>query len=145
MTTQIKIGLGVFLLALSFAAGRLSAAKPEVKTDVVTKTDDTQHEVKDTQTKTVIVKQPNGTETTTTETNTVTKILTVDVGNTETKTDVIPPKVSTLNISVLAGENFSTHQEAFGLSITKKVLGPVSAGVWGINNGMIGVSLGLSF
>ena len=54
---------------------------------------------------------------------------------------------SKVSISALAGINPFNGPQApvFGASLTKPVLGPITVGAWGLNNGTIGGSLGLTF
>ncbi len=145
MTNKIKLILSIVALTISFAAGRLSVAAPEVKTDAKQTSTSDQHEVQDTSTTTVTVKQPDGAETTTTKTDTTTKIITIADSTTDVKTDILPPKANTLNVSALGGYYFGGRDLVYGVHISKQFIGPISAGLWGLNNGTIGVSVGINF
>lgn len=91
------------------------------------------------------------TETTTTETpkgdkKTVT-VITED-SETKQKSDTIKqsvvPNPSLYTLSALITPGIG-RQPYYGASIQRKVLGPVSLGVFGLNNGNVGISLGVSF
>lgn len=138
MNNKITLA-GVAILA-AFALGRYTAKAPVVtgKETVV------QTQVKDTETKktTTIVKSPTGE---------VKTIITEDTTS-KTKTDrtavtatAVKPETS-LNVSLLVGTNY--HEitlPIYGIMVSKRVLGPASLGAWGLNNGTVGVSLGLEF
>lgn len=144
------------LAFICFILGRYSAQAPEVKTTV----DSIENIKKDlnqnTQTHQVSVseKTPDGTTkiTTTTDTSTVKKVDTIKAETTKTVTDVIPPKVNTVNVSFLVGLDISRQTPVYGVSLTKQVLGPITIGAFGLNsspiglpNSTIGLSIGVNF
>lgn len=118
-------------LALAFAAGRYS-----VDIDKSTEIDET----KKTRTDTTIVtvKEPNGKETTTTviKEREVTK---KELNQTESSTKAI------LNVSLLGSYDFNRHQPSYGLSVSKEFIGPVTLGIFGFTNGVVGISVGVNF
>lgn len=127
-------------MAISFASGRYTTSS-----QTVTKQTDTKHEDQETHTitHTVVVQQPNGPTTTTTvqETNTSDKQIDKSVSS----QTVTPSKK--LNVSLLAsvsGQHLG-DPPAYGVSVSKEIIGPVTAGVWGMSNGTLGVSIGLNF
>lgn len=66
----------------------------------------------------------------------------------EVKVTVPAPPASKFNVSALAGVDVShlrSLQPIYGVSVSKQVFGPVTAGAFGLTNGIIGVSLGVSF
>jgi hypothetical protein len=146
MANKYKVLAASFALALAFATGRYSVRSSTVK-QVVTEKETTNVDAKkDMHKKIVIVKQPTGVTTTTIteETATDTKTLTND--QLQAVTTVTPPKVGTLNVSALAGLDAEhSFKPAYGISVTKQVLGPLSVGAFGLTNGVMGVSLGISF
>jgi len=95
----------------------------------------------DSETKTVTVKEPNGTIETTTDTKTIEDTKTEDQTKTVVETKSASSKV---NVSLLAGYDFTQDKKVYGVSVTKDVLGPISVGVFTIN-GVVGISAGLSF
>lgn len=150
MDLKYKIGLAILVVAVSFAIGRYTAPSSSVKTVTDTKTTDDKKTDKDTHTTTTTTttKKPNGEVDTKTVTNTDVVSHTDDNKNTvehQTQT-VTPVKKNTLNVNILAGVEFlHLPTPVYGVSVTDNVLGPISVGVWGLNNGTAGVSLGLSF
>lgn len=133
---------GVVLAAVSFAVGRYTAGGPEVKTTVKTaKEVEKDKNVKKTVT---TVKLPDGTV----------KIVEVTDTNVSTKTKesssskVEVKKASKLNISALIALDTSKRlvlQPIYGISVSKEVLGPITAGVFGLTNGTVGLSIGINF
>ncbi len=96
----------------------------------------TTEEANHTTTTIVTVKKPDGTTTTTEKIDSKTK----------TNTVIVPPRPK-LNVSVLVANDFSKNslQPLYGVSISKEVLGPVTAGAFALTNGTIGVSIGINF
>lgn len=66
-----------------------------------------------------------------------------DKTNTDSKVKEVTNS-SKFNISVLAGSSIPINM-VFGVSANKAILGPVTAGAWGLSNGTVGLSLGLNF
>lgn len=151
LSTKTKVIISVVVVAGAFASGRYSVQKPTIQsTTTITEAAKT-NENMNTHTKTTITetKQPNGTDTTTTVIDQVandTKQSTDDISSKASFTST-PPKTSTLNISVLGANDFSKGLIAptYGVSVTKQVWGPLSIGGFGLMNGVVGVSVGLSF
>lgn len=132
--------LGVLIVAtVSYSFGRYTA-KPSVKTETKvdqTETTNTHQEKIITQTK-----KPDGTVTTTTKIDTVKNE--VEKTDSDTKSQVIAEK-PTANLSALATIPTRTQAPTYGLSFFREVLGPITAGAFALNNGTIGVSIGLNF
>jgi len=159
ITRTHKIIILVVLMAVSFAAGRMSVGQPEVHTETKTDTQidkkESEKTDKDTHTVThvIVIKNPDGSEKTDTTTNTdvVTHQIEADATNQtihqDTKTDIVPQKTGTLNISALASTNLKDPSDslAFGIGVTKQFIGPITVGGFGFNNGIIGVSIGINF
>ena len=107
--------------------------------------------MKDTHTEDTIttVKTPDGTVKTVEKIDEIANVDTTAVtAEQQTKTtDVIPPKVNTLNVSALVGNDFSKGIgfPAYGVSVTKQILGPVTVGAFGLTTGVVGISIGLNF
>src|ERR1700728_5212490 len=98
----IVVGVAIII---AFAAGRYSVQSPKIVTTIATQTNTQEQQKQDTHTKTTITetKQPNGVDT---------KVTTIDQvkdtalnlnqdSNTQIQQVVTPPRVNTLNISVL--------------------------------------------
>jgi hypothetical protein len=115
------------------------------KKDSDTKKDEQTH----TQTKIVEVKQPDGTDTKTTIISQVKNDEIEAKKDEQTHVDqtVTPQPKSTMNISVLAGTRLINPDGVplYGAEFTKQFIGPTRMGVWALNNGTVGVSLGLDF
>ena len=139
MSDKNKI-IGIILaILLSFAVGRYSVTSNKT-TDIVVNKDKKVEE--DTHTKTVIVKEKDGREVTTIEQDTSTKSDTTT--KSENKT-VVASNSGKLNVSLLGGYDFKQKELNYGLSISKQFIGPVTLGAFGMNNGVIGVSVGIDF
>ncbi len=129
----------IVILAITFAAGRYSARQPEIKETSRVESETRKDVVKDK--KTVIVKAPDGTRTTTITENTRTQVRQV----TETQTTRSASKAAVLSVAALGGFDTRSRGTVFGASAQKEIAGPITAGVWALNNGTIGVSVGLNF
>jgi hypothetical protein len=152
LSLKTKVIVSVAALAASFAVGRYSVTEtPAIKTLIDQKVAQVTQKQEDThtQTKIVEVKTPDGTDTKTTVISQVKQDETEAVKDTTTHVDqtVTPTKRSTINISALIGTRFVNPDGVplYGASFNKEFLGPVTVGVWGLNNGTVGVSLGLDF
>lgn len=150
MENRTKILLVILAITVSFAAGRWSVSNPDTKVTEVTKVDEKKELNTDTHSKrmSVTVEEPSGKKTTTTvvDSDTSTKIKDDKKTNSQVSTEVTQAKHKTLNISALAGYQLpGTLSPVYGVSINKEVLGPVTVGAYWINNGTIGLSLGLDF
>jgi hypothetical protein len=139
MSDKNKI-IGIILaILLSFAVGRYSVTSNKT-TDIVVNKDKKVEE--DTHTKTIIVKEKDGREVTTIEQDTSTKSDTTT--KSENKT-VVASNSGKLNVSLLGGYDFKQKELNYGLSISKQFIGPVTLGAFGMNNGIVGVSVGIDF
>ncbi len=91
-------------------------------------------------------------ETTTTVTNghgitkTTTKRDIVDKTKVEKELVIVPHK-SVLSVSALATVNpkLGRYEPVYGISVSKEVFGPFTAGAFGLTNGTLGLSLGINF
>lgn len=122
----------ILLVLLGYGAGRyLQPAKVVTKTEVVVH--DHIHTV------TITISKPDGTKTTTTTTD---------------NNSVIDDKTSTVitnskpqwKVAGLAGLNISNlSSPIYGAQIERRIIGPISVGVWGLTNSSGGISLSLEF
>lgn len=157
MTLRTKLLLGALALLTSFALGRFSTpetVKVETKTvQVDSKVDNTStNQDKHQDTTTTTTKAPDGTVVTKTETvvDTNTHRQTRDTDTTDTSTDTskeVTRSSSKLSISVLAGVNVTSPgaTPVYGGSITRGLIGPLTVGLFGLSNGVVGASVGLTF
>ena len=160
VTTKQKVVLSVIALTVAYGAGRwASPTKVVTKTvtvEVEKKTDDVKSDLnldKHRETTTVVLKKPDGTEETTThvtEDTTANKTRdehsTDQVNKTSSQTKEVTYTSPKVTVSALAGLSFSgSPAPAYGASISKPILGPVTVGLWGLSNATGGVSLGLTF
>lgn len=151
MSTKYKVIIAALALLVSFAAGRYTVATV-TKTETAAK--DVNHSVsdadKDVHKVTTVTEQvkPDGTKQITTKTvedsHATKQIDDSDVKTSDTKTEVTRG-ASKINLSALAGIDFNTKSAVYGASVTKDLLGPINTGAWGLTNGTVGVSIGLSF
>jgi len=151
LSQRTKIIVSVVIVAVSFACGRFSVQKPEVKTQITTNTKESQDQKKDTHIDqvTTTTKKPDGSVITTTETKTdiISDTKQIISQDQTIKQDIIPPKTNTLNVSLLGGIDFKSGipTPTYGLSVNKQLVGPVTIGAFGLMNGVVGVSIGLNF
>jgi hypothetical protein len=152
MTTKQIVIIALIALVGAFAVGRYSAPEKVVtKTvEVEKKTEDKQVDSQDNKVTTITeTDKPDGTKVKTTviadkKDVQVDDKKTDDITKTETKE--IDRGSSKVTISLLAGENVTSPGiPTYGLSITKPILGPLTVGVFGFQNGLIGASIGLTF
>jgi hypothetical protein len=134
MNNKTKLIIVLVLIAGAFAAGRYSTPRTEttskesetVKKDIVT-----------------IVKEitrPDGTK----ETNT-TIVDRSKEKKEESRKEVIVPKRAVISVSALVGYSIRDSAPVYGLSVSKEVMGPITIGAFGLNNGTIGVTIGSNF
>lgn len=145
LVISILVGLAVL--------GKMSCApiKTEVKTAETTtkveqtKTDTDRHK----ETTTTETVKPDGTKETTTKVveDTTRKTLTKDSETDKKTSDIVKDSSSKISLSLLVGADAHNlfSPPVYGLSLTKPVLGPITAGIWGLSNLTFGVSVGLTF
>lgn len=144
LATKAKVIAIVGALVLAFVGGRYSIPQSATTSTEVSKEHDTgkTHTI----TTTTETKSPSGEVKTVTTTDTV---ATTDSTKkqTNTETTVVAAKHSALNVSLLGGYDV-IHREGslqYGMSVTKEVLAPLTVGVFGLNNGTLGLSVGINF
>ena len=139
---KIKITLSIIIVAGAFYAGRQSATIPTE----VRKVEETKKENSQTDQTVVTIKRPDGTIETTKKTH---KTVEKDIKK-ETKAEVPKPslvKPPTTKVSLMAGVDLQTAGRpiVYGAEVSMQVLGPISLGVFGLSNGIIGISGGMAF
>jgi hypothetical protein len=152
MTTKQLIIIGVVLLLTAFAVGRWSAPE-KVKIQTVTvekKTDDKQTAIDDHKVTTITeTDKPDGTKVkkTVISDNKDTHIEDKKTDDlTQTTTKETEKSSSKVTISALAALNVTKPGlPIYGASITRPILGPITVGLFGLQNGTAGVSVGLTF
>jgi hypothetical protein len=138
MSFQYKVLAIILLVLLSFAMGRRSAKSVTIDTQTQTHEDTKTQDHK----KTVITEQPNGIKTT---------VITDDIKSETVETqvqqthEVVNAKKPVINVSALVGTDYTSLKPIYGMSVSKEFLGPVTIGVYGMTNHMIGLSLGIDF
>jgi hypothetical protein len=152
MTTKFTLALIAVALLTSFAAGRWSAPeKIKIQTIEVEKKTDDKKVVTDDKKRTTIVEvdKPDGTKVKTTVIADVSDIkaydkITDDVTKTQTKE--IDKSSSKVTISLLVAINLTgPYLPTYGVAITKPILGPITVGLFGLQDRTIGASVGLTF
>lgn len=142
MTTRMKIELMILAILLAFALGRYTR-NSLVTTNTRTQTDVQLSQETHKRVVSVTVKLPSGAvKTTTTTTQDTQTDKHTDSKTQETKVVSVP---KTLTVSALAGIDTRSMLPTYGVSVSKNLIGPISVGVFGLTNGTLGVSLGLSF
>ncbi len=134
MTIDWKYGLGAILLliGIGYATGRYIAPSK-----IVTKTETVIKEVVHTVTVTVTKSDGSSTSTTTTDSGTT-------IGSsTSSVTSSDKPSWKVAGLAGLSLNNLTTP--VYGGQIERRIIGPVSAGVWGLTNSTGGVSLSIEF
>ena len=151
MTNKIIIGVIVSSSILAFAVGRYTARKEaqiivrivEVEkkhTQVEENKEIKRHEER------VITETPDGTKTTKTVVDTVTDAKKTAETKQESKTISDVKVKESFRIYGIAGYRLRAPREPiYGAGASAKVLGPVEAGVMGLTDGTVGVTVGISF
>lgn len=147
MTTLTKAALIGVAISLAFLTGRYLAPEKvrtvEVEKKVVEK--ETKKEIHEV-TKKVVHTNPDGS---TTEETTTTKDTNVDRNTTATTDKNKDTEKSYrgrfINLGVLGAYDISKNVPSFGIYANTTLVGPITGGVWGLNNGTGGVALGVEF
>jgi len=144
---KTKVIISILVLAAVFAAGRYSVSSIDTKSKEVVKTDTQKDTTQDTKKTTTIEKTPDGKEITTIQEETVINAHTSIDKTDQSSTSTVSNARKTLNVSGLASLDLSSRSvmPVYGASVSKEILGPVTLGVFGLTNGVIGVSIGLDF
>ena len=146
LSDKAKILLSALALALAFATGRYTVQKPAIKETVHevqavdTRVDTNEHK------KIIVDEKPGGEKITTITDDTATDEKQASHDDVSADITVTPPKINTLNISALAGvDPLNSFKPVYGTAVTKQILGPVTIGAFGMSNGVVGLSVGISF
>ena len=129
-STSFKL-LGMAFIAV-FAAGYYLGIKNVSKTTTEVKQTTTDHIV------TTTTKKPDGTVS-------IVEVQDVKSVKVKDKVAIVPVKANAVNVNVLGGLDTRNRAFTYGVEINKQVLGPINAGIWGLNNGIVGVSVGMQF
>ncbi len=134
MLAKLHEAIILAFMVAAFILGRMSVSVPQV---------DVTDQVKNNHTvvTTITTKSPTGDIKTTRTVDSITKSKT-------TEKSPSPPAKKPLNVSALAGYDFSSPRSLspiYGISVNKEVLGPLTVGAYGLTNGIIGVSIGVNF
>ena len=131
------------ILVLGVAVGYyLTPTKIETKV-VTVEVEKKQEDTKKNEVKVEVIK-PDGTRTITTRTNTETKTNTEKNSRVDTNT-IVENKRSGTHINLLTGVDIFNPKLVYGGHITRDVFGPISIGVFGFTNGLMGASVGMTF
>lgn len=158
-TTKKKIAAVLVYTLVIFAVGRYTASvKIKESSSEAKKTDTTITKnvdlTKNTHTETTQTERvlPDGTKETTikiVKDDSLGKSIDThaDKKSTDTKAEdkTIERGQDKVNISLLGGYDFTNTKTVYGMSVVKPILGPISCGLWGLNNATVGASIGLSF
>lgn len=151
MQTKYKIAIATTAVLSSFALGRYTTpVKIKIQEKIVEvkvkdedkKTDQNKHKV------TVIVEKPNGDKTTTISEDSNLKTddkSKITDSKTDTKTKEVVKQGSSLNISALAARDNQSGTIVYGAQVQRDLIGPINLGLYGLTNGLVGVSLGVRF
>jgi hypothetical protein len=69
----------------------------------------------------------------------------LDRSKEKSRIDSIPPTKTNIIIRGMAGIDFRSNNIVYGAGIDKRLLGPIWIGAYGHTNGLVGMSLSLSF
>lgn len=144
---MVKKAIILLVIAVvGFAFGRYSVQSKEITKTVENKVDTKTDIDKNTHKETTITKKPNGEEVTVVVEDTKTDISRTKESSTSSTAQVTVPARKTINISVLAANDYKNpFKPIYGISFQKEFLGPITLGVWGLANSTIGLSIGLNF
>jgi hypothetical protein len=142
MSTKYRIIGIILLIAIAFAVGRyLTPTKIVTKTNTITVNHDIIH---DHVTTVVVTKElPNGEKDTTTTTtdNTVVDDKTNANASTSTTISNVKPQWKVQALAGLNGNNITVP--VYGADIERRIIGPISAGLYGNSNKEVGLSISL--
>lgn len=137
-TKGVLLGL-VLSCILAFAIGRYTAAGIKSTSETQTSENATtkEHVVR------VTLQKLDGTVSTTETTDKDVK----ETVTSEQKQVQVMIKAARTNISVLAGTDFTKPGiiPLYGVSVSRELIGPVIVGVFGLKNGVAGLSIGVNF
>ena len=148
MQVKYKVIISVVVLAVAFASGRYSVnSSPNTKTTEVVKTNTQEQTDQNKHIVTVITKDcKTGKEVTTITEDDVVREKEAQKTVTDLLQTVTQQQRSKFNVSALADVDLtSAFKPSYGISIEREVIGPITAGVYGLTNGVIGISIGVNF
>jgi len=129
----------IVIIVIAFCVGRYTSPE-KIKTE--TKIVEVEKEVNKKQKQVVKIKEnTDGSKETVIVTDTETDEKVTAHSETQTKEVTNPRKV---NVSILAGTSLPINM-VLGVNVSKPILGPITAGVWALNNKTAGLSLGFNF
>lgn len=144
MTKKTKYIILALTLLLSFALGRYSVPISTVKE--TTKTDNTKiDDSSDIHKVITIIEKPNGEKVTTITEDKKTKTITDSSKIDTTKEIIVNTKQLTVVSALIGTQIRELDKPIYGLHVSRQFAGPINVGVYGLTNGIVGVSLGLSF
>jgi len=160
ITRNKIIAAGVYTLVLVAGGYWLAPMAVKTRTQTVIKEVmvevEVKKEVKDVRTKTQVTEttKPDGTKTTVSVTDQVDASQTstdtaqaVNISTTATESKEVTKSGRIIQVSALAGRNFFSGPPlmVYGAHATAQIIGPITAGIFGLSNGLTGVSVGISF
>jgi hypothetical protein len=160
MSNKKKIIIGIILAVVIFALGRYSATYSSKTESTKSTADEKKSSEKEEESKKKKqtrkeITRPDGTKEVIIVDEEETKKKKSDTDSSkksETSTEkkeVVSGSKSRLTLSVLGGTKLSFSGEAltpvYGGMISKDLIGPINMGLFGLSNGLAGVSLGVSF
>lgn len=159
-SSRSRLLYSVVALVVAFAFGRYTAPdRIEIKREIVTVEVENKQTQKDQsidqnkKTTEIHVTRPDGTtfkkKITQTEKKTDTQLnqtIEREKDTTQRESKVVETS-RRLSVSVIAGPDFTNFAApiVFGGHISRPFIGPISLGIWGLNSGVGGMSLGLQF
>lgn len=122
-----KLGIGIFLIGISFAIGRYTAPVKIEEKQVVTK--ETEYITRE-------VIKPDGTI--------VKETIKKDTATKDTQ-KIVENKKPDYKVSIIPQYNFSDKKMIYGASVEKRIAGPIFAGIYADSNTNVGVSISMEF
>ncbi len=141
--SKLQVGIVLAFMLASFGLGYGYRNSQKATESVVV--DEVKTRDNHTVVTTVTSKQPNGDIKVTKTIDSDTK---TNVKENKQVVETKQPAAKTINISALAGLDFSKPlalTPIYGISVSKQVLGPIAIGAFGLTNGVVGLSLGVTF
>ena len=129
--------LNSIVLIVGLALGAFLTHK-FMKPEIVTKTEIKEVVRTDVQTKEIIVKQKDGTET-------ITRVITDKSVQVKDNIIITETEKKLWNVALFGGLNLNTRETVYGLSVQKQYIGAFSLGMFGTTSKELGASLGYSF
>jgi len=137
---KLKYLLGALLVISAYAFG-FYEGKPKTNTQTTVVSNDVKDKEVDTHVETVTTKDVRGNIRTVTIKDSVLRSEETKIVKTVESTTAL----SKVHVNALLGYDFHQDKATYGIMVSKKFIGPINVGAFGLTNKTFGVSLGMEF